>query len=127
MTATRSHTWRTTAMLWAIRSMRQPEPLAQVLEQVEHRRLHRDVERGDRLVGDEQLRLERERARDADALALTARELARVGVERARAEPDEVEQLAAARVDPIARARSRARAGARASVCRTVMRGLSDE
>ena len=35
------------------------------------------VERGDRLVGDDQLRLERQRGRDADALALAARELVR--------------------------------------------------
>ena len=44
---------------------RQAELLAQLVEQVQHRRLHRDVERRHRLVGDEQLRLERQRARDA--------------------------------------------------------------
>ncbi len=47
----------------------------------------------------EQLRLERERARDRHALALAARELPRMRVERPRPEPDQVEQLAAARVD----------------------------
>ena len=93
MTATRSQTWRTTAMLCAMSSIVSPSLCAQVLEQVEHRRLHRDVERRDRLVGDEELGLERERARDADALALAARELPRVGVERARAQADELEQL----------------------------------
>ena len=72
---------------------RQPEPRPQVLEQVEHRRLHRDVECRDRLVGDEQVGLERERPRDADPLPLAARELPRVRVERARAEADELEQL----------------------------------
>ena len=41
-------------------------------------RLDRDVERRDRLVGDDELRLQDERARDADALALAARELVRV-------------------------------------------------
>ena len=39
---------------------------------------HRGVERGDRLVGDEQARLEHHRARDHHALALPARELVRV-------------------------------------------------
>ena len=53
-----------------------------LLEQVEHRRLHRDVECRDRLVGDQQVGLERKRPRDADPLALAARELARVRVER---------------------------------------------
>jgi hypothetical protein len=37
-----------------------------------HLRLHADVERRHRLVGDEQLGLERDRAGDADALALPA-------------------------------------------------------
>ena len=86
-------------MLCAIRSSVSPSFSAQLLEQVQHRRLHRHVEGGDGLVGDEHLGLERERARDAHALALAARELTRVGVERPRAEADEVEQLAAARVD----------------------------
>ena len=113
MTATRSHVCRTTAMLCAMSRMLSPSFSPQLLEQVQHRRLHRDVERRDGLVGDEQLRLEREGARDAHALALTAGELARIGVERPRAEPDEVEQLAAARVDAAPRGRSRARAGAR--------------
>ena len=45
----------------------------QVLEQVEDLRLHRDVERRDRLVADDQLRVDGERAGDADALALAAR------------------------------------------------------
>ena len=55
----------------------EPEPLLEVGEQVEHLRLHRHVERRHRLVGDQQVRLEREGARDADALALTAGELVR--------------------------------------------------
>ena len=42
----------------------------QVLEQVDHLRLDRHVERGDGLVGHQQLRVQRERPGDADALAL---------------------------------------------------------
>ena len=41
---------------------------------------------------DHDLRLDRERACDRDALALAARELVRIPVERTRAEPDEVEE-----------------------------------
>src|SRR4029079_14480760 len=43
--------------------------------QVDHLRLDRDVESGDGLVGDDQLRPKRERSSHADALALAAREL----------------------------------------------------
>ena len=43
-----------------------------VEHQIDDLRFHRDVERGHGLVGDDQLRPERERARNADALALAA-------------------------------------------------------
>ena len=58
----------------------QVELALQALEQVEDLRLDRDVERRDRLVADDQLGPQRERAGDADALALSARELVRVAV-----------------------------------------------
>ena len=54
----------------------------QVAQQVDDLRLHRDVERRDRLVADDQARVERQRAGDADALALAAGEFVRVAVER---------------------------------------------
>ena len=54
-------------------------------KQVHDLRLDGHVERGHRLVGHEQLGLEGERARDADALALAAREVVRVAVQGARA------------------------------------------
>ena len=54
-----------------------PALALQVLQQVDHLRLDRDVERRDRLVAHDQLRAERQRAGDADALALAARELVR--------------------------------------------------
>ena len=50
----------------------------QVHQQVQHLRLDRDVERRDRLVGDDDARLEHQRARDRDALALAAREHVRI-------------------------------------------------
>ena len=83
------------------------EVVLQVLEQVEDLRLDRDVERGHGLVADDQLRVERERARDPDPLPLAAGELVRVAVREARVEADDVEQLAdpggpvAAAADPV--------------------------
>src|ERR1700730_10247694 len=49
----------------------------ELLQQVEHLRLDRLVERGNRFVENEKTRLHRERACDVDALALPARELVR--------------------------------------------------
>src|SRR4051794_6932643 len=54
------------------------ELLLEVLHQVQDLRLHGDVERGDRLVGDDQLRLGDQRARNSDALALAAGEFVRI-------------------------------------------------
>ena len=70
-----------------------------VAQQVEDLRLDRHVERGRRLVGDEQLRLARERHRDHRALAHAAGELVRIVLQprlRVR-DPDLVEQLGSAR------------------------------
>ena len=83
---------------------REAQPAADVGEQLQHLRLHRDVERRDRLVGDQQLGLHRQRAGDADALALAARELVRVAVRAPRGR---------ARPAPSARAPARSRLGAR--------------
>ena len=60
-----------------------PSRSLQVAQQLEDLRLDRHVERGRRLVGDQQLRVARERHRDHHALAHAARELVRVVVERA--------------------------------------------
>ena len=45
----------------------------ELLEQVEHLGLDRDVERGHGLVAHDEVRLQHERPGDADALALAAR------------------------------------------------------
>jgi hypothetical protein len=52
----------------------EPELVAKRVEQVEDLRLDRDVEGRDRLVADEELRLQRERAGNGDALAFSTRE-----------------------------------------------------
>jgi hypothetical protein len=49
------------------------QPCLQLHEQVHHLRLHRHVERRDRLVRDDEGRVQRERPRQADALALARR------------------------------------------------------
>ncbi len=63
------------------------EFVLQIAQQIDHLRLHRDVERGDRLVADDEARVQCERAGDADALALTAGKFVRVAVERLGAQP----------------------------------------
>ena len=72
---------------------RQPELALHVAQQVQHLRLDRHVERRDGLVGDQQLRLQRERARHADALALAAGELVRVAVVVLGVQADHLHQL----------------------------------
>ena len=71
----------------------QAELLLQVFQQVDDLRLNRHVERRDRLVGDDEVRVRRERAGDADALALAAGELVRVAVGEVRVETDRLQQL----------------------------------
>ena len=67
-------------------------PRLNIEQQIDHRRLHRDIERGDRLVRYHQLGLAGESARDADALLLPARQLrGLVAFERPR-QFDEIEQ-----------------------------------
>ena len=60
----------------------------QLDEQVEDRRLHRDVERRGRLVADDELRVAGERARDRDALLQAARELHRLLRQRPLGQPN---------------------------------------
>ena len=60
----------------------QVAPLLQLLQQIQDLRLDGHIERGDRLVGDDQLRVESEGPGEADPLALAAGELVR---DRARA------------------------------------------
>ena len=127
ITATRSQRYSTVARSCVMKRHEKPRSLLQVAQQVEDRRLHGDVERGDRLVGDEQRRRDRERAREPDALPLPARELVRVAVPQLRPQADRVEQLAHASVDVAARATSRWMRSGSPTISPQVMRGLSDE
>jgi hypothetical protein len=68
-------------------------------EQVEHLRLHGQVERAHRLVADHELRRDDQRAGDGDALALAAREVAGVARGGVVGEPDAPEHVGDARLD----------------------------
>ena len=74
-----------------------PNSLLEVLEQPQHLRLDHHVERGGRLVGDEQARLAGEREPDQHALALAPRELVRIVARAPGRQPDQLEQLTDAR------------------------------
>src|SRR5947207_4362533 len=74
-------------------NVRQPEPLLEIGQEIDDLRLDRDVERGHWLVADDELRLRRERARDADALPLSAGELVRITLGVLRCQADELQQL----------------------------------
>ena len=79
MTATRSHISATTPRSWVMSRTLMPDSCCRVAQQGQNLRLDGDVERGCRLVGDQELRPRRERHGDHDALAQTARELVRIG------------------------------------------------
>src|SRR5437868_4616931 len=61
---------------------REIELLSDLVQQLEHLGLHRDVERRHRLIADQQHGLHRQCARDANALALPAGELVRIALQR---------------------------------------------
>jgi hypothetical protein len=65
----------------------------QVHEQVQDLALHREVERGDRLVADDELGLQGQGAGDADALELPARERRRSAVAQGRVDAHAGQQL----------------------------------
>ena len=59
---------------------RQPEFVLQIHQQIDDLRFDRNVQRGDRLIADDQIGARRQRPRDADPLPLASR--------RTRAETD---------------------------------------
>ena len=74
----------------------QAELVLQVLQQVQHLRLHRHVQRAHGLVEHQHVRVQRQAARDRHPLALAAAELVRVLAEGAAVQPDLDQQLARA-------------------------------
>ena len=81
MTATRSQMSATTPKLWVTRIIAICRSPLQLPQQVEHLGLHRHVERGGRLVGDEQVGVCRDGAGDQHPLRHAAGDLVRVGRE----------------------------------------------
>ncbi len=73
--------------------IRQAELLLQIFEQIDDLRLNGDVERRDRLVANDEFRINGERACDADALALAAGKLVRITVGVIRLQPDQTQQF----------------------------------
>ena len=71
----------------------QSELFLQIREKVDHLGLDTDVERADRLVGDDQIGLGRQGSGDPDPLALATGELVRIAPERSVRQSDGVEQL----------------------------------
>src|SRR5215468_4104658 len=71
----------------------EPQLLLQVFQEIDDLGLDRYIERGDRLVADDELGFDRERACDADALTLTARELVRMAAHVIRLQADGLEQM----------------------------------
>ena len=95
ITTTSSARSATTPMSWVISSIASAALGRQPAQQVEDAGLHGDVQRGGRLVGDQQLRVAADRHRDHRPLQLAAGELVRVrrGDPRRVVEPDRGEQL----------------------------------
>ena len=81
ITHTRSAILRTMPRSWVISSIAMPSSRLQIAQQRQDLRLDGDVERGRRLVGDQQVGLVGERHGDHHALALAAGELVRIGAE----------------------------------------------
>ena len=77
-----------------------PQPRADIGDQSQHLRLDRDVERRNRLVRDEYIRIERECPRQSDALPLAAGEFVGKAIGGLRIQPDQLEQLQRPRGSP---------------------------
>ena len=73
--------------------VRQVELFLQFLEQVDHLRLDRHVQGRNRLVAHDEAGLDCQSAGDANALALTTRELVRIAIRKVRVQPDNPQQL----------------------------------
>src|ERR1700744_4598358 len=80
------------------------EARLQLIEQVEHDRLHGNIERGGRLVQDNELGMERNGARDADARLLPTGELVWKPIEQMPRQSDELREFLAAGAPRVASA-----------------------
>ena len=83
MTTTRWAISATTPKSWVMNSTPVPRRSCSSRIELQDLRLRRHVERRGRLVGDQQRRIEHQRGRDHDALALAAGDLVRIDVDQA--------------------------------------------
>ena len=121
MTTTSSVISAITPMSWVIRITARSRSAWSLPDQVQDLRLGRDVERGRRLVGDQDAGLGGERQRDHDPLAQPARELERVAVDPARRlrDADHLQQLDRARARRPLRQAGNAGGSPRSAGCRS--------
>ncbi len=121
ITQTRSANLRTMPRSWVMNSMDMPCWPFSCAQQFEDLRLHGDVERGRRLVGDQQLRPVGERHGDHHALALAAGQLMRIGLQPLfrLADADLVQQFQHRACAPPGRSRPDAARGFRRSASRS--------
>jgi hypothetical protein len=73
--------------------IRESSLVLEIVEEVDHLSLDRDIERTDRFVADDKPGFDCERAGDADALALAAAEFVRVPIPQGRIEANVAKQL----------------------------------
>ena len=73
----------------------------QIVQEVQHLALHRNVEARRRLVGDDQLRAKRQRPRNADPARLSAGELVRIALSDRRRQSDIRQQPRNLRLDVV--------------------------
>ena len=104
----------------------EPPIALEIGEQVEDLGLHRDVQRGDRLVAHDEGRLHGERAGDADPLALAAGKLVRIAVRVAGVEAHLFQQPSHPPPYVLAAAPDRWISMPSAIAAPTVIRGLSE-
>ena len=84
--------WRTTRQVVGDEQVAHAALRLEVREQVDDLALDGHVERGHRLVADDQVRLQGQRARDADALQLATRERRRPSIALRRVEAHSLQQ-----------------------------------
>ena len=75
------------------------ELVLQLTQQVEDLCLNGEVERADRLIADDQARLDHQCTRNRDPLPLATREVRRKSISRVSGQPDLLQHRANARVD----------------------------
>ena len=127
MIATRRVRWAMTASWWEMNRMAMPESTDEVLEEVEDLGLDGDVERADRLVGEDELGARRrghERSRRAGAGRLTARAAAACRTVAGR--PTRSSSVGDVAVDRRRGRRARGRRAGSPTACPTVSDGFSD-